>query len=201
MIQHIYYDPLDTLILTILSQNTNDKNRDLAYANLIEKYRSWDKVAAAPLQKIASLIKVGGLSNQKSKTIKSTLAWIKHINKKLELNFLCPMDTAEATRLLTSQKGIGIKTAYVTLLFGCSKKVFPVDTHILRISKRLGLIPEKTTLEKAHMLLNKIIPKDQCYSLHLNLIAHGKNICQARKPKCDRCKIRKYCRFVTKVCS
>ena len=141
------------------------------------------------------------ISNQKSKAIKSALAWIKHKNIKFNLDFICRNNIAKATKLLTSQKGIGIKTAYVTLLFGCKKKVFPVDTHILRISKRLGIIPEKTTLDKAHVLLNKIVPKGLCYSLHLNMIVHGKNICQARRPKCQQCKIRKYCRFATLACS
>lgn len=186
-------EPLGTLIHTILSQNTNDTNSERAFNNLIEKYPTWEDVLSADVKELAETIRIGGLAGQKSVRIKQVLKWLKDNYGKLNLDFICDMDTADAIQLLTSLKGIGLKTANVLLCFACGKETFPVDTHILRISKRLALVPEKASSEMAHEIMGQIYPKGKAYSLHVNMINFGRTICHARKPKCRECPLINYC--------
>ena len=146
-------DVLECLILTILSQNTTDVNRDKGYAKLKERFSTWEDVLQADVKAIEAAIKIAGLGNQKSHTIKNFLTWLKAEHGELSLAFIHDMETEAALELLCQHKGIGIKTASVTLSFACGREVFPVDTHILRISKRLGLIPPNCSAEKAHQVL------------------------------------------------
>jgi len=186
-------EPLGTLIHTILSQNTNDTNSERAFNNLIEKYPTWEDVLSADVKELAETIRIGGLAGQKSVRIKQVLKWLKDNYGKLNLDFILEMDTTDAIQLLTSLKGIGLKTANVLLCFACGKETFPVDTHILRISKRLALVPEKASSEMAHEIMGQIYPKGKAYSLHVNMINFGRTICHARKPKCRECPLINYC--------
>ena len=188
-------DVLECLILTILSQNTTDVNRDKGYAKLIEKFPTWEDVLQADVKAIEAAIKIAGLGNQKSHTIKNFLTWLKTEHGELSLEFIHDMGTEAALELLCQHKGIGIKTASVTLSFACGREVFPVDTHILRISKRLGLIPPNCSAEKAHQELPPIIPAGKAYPFHMNLIYFGRRICDARKPLCERCPLTEQCLY------
>ena len=188
-------DVLECLILTILSQNTTDVNRDKGYAKLKERFPTWEDVLQADVKAIEAAIKIAGLGNQKSHTIKNFLTWLKAEHGELSLAFIHDMETAAALELLCQHKGIGIKTASVTLSFACGREVFPVDTHILRISKRLGLIPPNCSAEKAHQVLLPIVPAGKAYPFHMNLIYFGRRICDARKPLCERCPLTEHCLY------
>lgn len=188
-------DVLECLILTILSQNTTDVNRDKGYAELKERYPTWEDVLDADVKAIEAAIRLAGLGKQKSQTIKNFLTWLNAEYGELSLEFLHDIDTEQALELLCQHKGIGIKTASVTLSFACGREVFPVDTHILRISKRLGLIPLNCSAEKAHQLLPPIVPNGKAYPFHMNLIYFGRRICNARKPLCERCPLTQHCLY------
>ena len=188
-------DVLECLILTILSQNTTDVNRDKGYAKLKERYPTWEDVLQLDTQAIEATIKIAGLGKQKSHTIKNFLSWLKTEHGELSLEFIHDMETEKALELLCQHKGIGIKTASVTLSFACGREVFPVDTHILRISKRLELIPSNCSAEKAHQVLLPIVPDGKAYPFHMNLIYFGRQICNARKPLCERCPLTHHCLY------
>ena len=188
-------DVLECLILTILSQNTTDVNRDRGYAELKDRFPTWEAVLHADVQAIAAAIRLAGLGNQKSRTLKNFLSWLKAEHGELSLEFIHDMETEAALELLCQHKGIGIKTASVTLSFACGREVFPVDTHILRISKRLGLIPSNCSAEKAHQVLLPIVPEGKAYPFHMNLIYFGRQICDARKPLCERCPLTQHCLY------
>ncbi len=188
-------DPLGTLIGTILSQNTSDTNSHRAYASLRERFPEWEDMLEADVEDIADAIRVGGLANQKAIRIKEILGWIKGTYGKLSLDFVCDMDTEEVIRTFTGLKGIGLKTVNVMLLFACGRDVFPVDTHIHRVSGRLGLIPPKTPPEKAHELMARMVPEGKSYSLHLNMIKFGRTVCGAQNPKCHICPLFNECTY------
>ena len=188
-------DVLACLILTILSQNTTDVNRDKGYAELKARFPTWEDVLHADVTAIATAIRLAGLGNQKSRTIKNFLSWLKTEHGELSLEFIHNMETEAALELLCQHKGIGIKTACVTLSFACGREVFPVDTHILRISKRLGLVPANCSAEKAHQVLPPIVPEGKAYPFHMNLIYFGRQICDARKPLCERCPLTQHCLY------
>ena len=188
-------DVLECLILTILSQNTTDVNRDKGYAELKDRLPTWEDVLRADLKTIESAIRLAGLGKQKSQTIKNFLSWLQTEHGELSLEFMHDMETEAALELLCQHKGIGIKTACVTLSFACGREVFPVDTHILRISKRLGLIPSNCSAEKAHQMLPPIVPAGKAYPFHMNLIYFGRQICNARKPLCERCPLTQHCLY------
>ncbi len=192
-------EPLDCLIRTILSQNTNDVNRDRAYDNLCSRFPTWEDVMTADVMAIEEAIRVGGLSRQKSERIKNFLVQLHAERGGLSLDFMRELETNEAVEFLCQYKGIGIKTAYVTLAFALGREVFPVDTHILRISKRLGFIPDNCTAEKAHELMAPLIPAGKSFSFHTNLITFGRNICHARNPKCSECPITEYCLYFARI--
>ena len=188
-------DVLECLILTILSQNTTDVSRDKGYIQLKEKFPTWEEVLEADVKDVESSIKIVGLGNQKATTIKNFLTWLKAEYGELSLEFIHEMKTEDALEFLCQHKGIGIKTASVTLSFACGREVFPVDTHILRISKRLELIPQNCSADKAHYELPKIVPNGKSYPFHMNLIYFGRQICNARKPLCEQCPLTEHCLY------
>ena len=188
-------DALETLIRTVLSQNTNDTNRDRAYGALRARFPTWEDVMNADPKDLADAIRVGGLANQKSVRIRDILRWIKARYGALDLDYVCDMPTSEVIDTLCQQKGVGIKTVSVMLMFACGRDIFPVDTHIHRISKRLGLIPATCTAEKAHQVMADLIPPGKAYSFHLNLLKFGRRICHARNPECERCPLWDVCLF------
>ena len=142
---------------------------------------------------IEQAIRPGGLGKQKSLRIKEILLWIHRTFGKLNIDFLCQMQPQQAIDLFCTQKGIGIKTITVVLLFSCGVDVFPVDTHVHRICRRLGLVPEKTSAEKTYWLMQDYIPNGKSYSFHVNLLKLGRTICLARNPQCEECPLSKYC--------
>lgn len=182
--------PLDTLIRTVLSQNTNDKNRDKAWKGLTKEFSSHEEIARAPAEEIASSIRPGGLQGQKAKTIKGILKDLENEHGEIELDYLDGLPVDEALSELKKFDGVGNKTAGVVLLFAFGKPYFPVDTHIRRVTSRLGLVRDG---EEAHRTLNQLIPDDLKYQLHLHLIRHGRETCKAREPKCRECVLRERC--------
>ncbi len=180
-------DPLDVLIETILSQNTNDQNRNRAYRRLKSRFPRWEDALQGKTRSILVAIRPGGLAEQKAKRIHEILHWIKRREGKLSLLFLRGMGDEEVRETIGGLKGIGPKTLHCLLLFGLGKEAFPVDTHILRIGKRLGFIPEGMDAEGAHPWMAHLVPKGKCLSLHLNLIRFGREVCKARKPSCNAC--------------
>jgi len=191
-------DLLEVLILTILSQNTNDLNRDRAMENLKKHFPTWESVAKADRKKVEDAIRVGGLAHQKSARIQDVLLWVKKTFGRYSLEGLDKIPTSEARDMLMNLKGVGPKTAAIVLLFGLGRPLFPVDTHIHRVTTRLGLLPEGATAEKAHELLGALFPQKRYYSSHLNIIQHGKTICKARKPVCNSCVLIKTCHWPEK---
>src|SRR4051812_46552599 len=192
-------DPLDMLIKIILSQATSDTNSHRTFAALKKRFPSWDAALRAREQSIADTIRSGGLANQKAAVIKSVLRQIKTEHGTLDLSFLHDVSSEEATRYLSQFRGIGPKTIACTLLFACRKEVFPLDTHIFRILRRIGLIPQKCTDARAHEMMNKIVPQGKFYSFHVNLIRHGRTLCRPRDPLCERCPVVEYCDYGQKV--
>lgn len=197
-------DPLDSLIGTVLSQNTTDVNSHRAFERLKERFPTWDEVLAARPGRIATAIRSGGLGEIKSRRIKQILREIERERGKLDLSFLRRMPVPEARDYLAGLPGVGPKTAACVLLFSLGKPAFPVDTHVLRVSKRLGLLPPKTTMERAHevfeAMLNSAGPgrKDKwragdMLALHLGLVRHGREICSARRPRCEVCPLLDLC--------
>jgi endonuclease-3 len=187
------HEPLSVLISAILSQNTSDVNRDQAWRRLKERFPTWESLLAADSAEIAEAIRPGGLANIKAPRIKKILRTIKQERGELTLDFLAEMDVDEAKRWLTSLNGVGPKTAAIVLLFSLGKPAFPVDTHVHRVSRRLGLIGLKTTREQAHHTLETLLPPEIYYTFHLNLIAHGREICQAQQPRCATCILQEHC--------
>lgn len=188
-------DILDALIETLLSQSTTDHNRDLAFSALKRRFGGWEEVAAARAGTLARVIRPAGLGNQKAGRILQFLRWLKRERGELSLEFLHQTPDAEAAALLTRHKGIGVKTAYVTLMKASSRDLFPVDVHIHRIARRLGLIGPRTTPEKAHGELGPLAPKGRAHELHMNLLAFGRTVCTARNPRCGECGLRRHCAF------
>ncbi|MDX1615076.1 MAG: endonuclease III [Candidatus Promineifilaceae bacterium] len=187
--------PVDELVSTILSQNTNDTNRDRAFERLQKRFSDWEAVLAAPEDEIVEAIRPAGLANQKAPRIHGALEQILEERGEISLDFLAEMPLNEAREWLTDIKGVGPKTAAIVLLFAFNRPVFPVDTHVHRVSRRLGLIADSLSAEKAHQALADLAEPDHYYSLHLNLIRHGREICTARKPKCERCFLSAHCRY------
>jgi len=187
-------EPVGELVRTILSQNTTDTNSLRAYANLIEKYKTWNDVLAANEADIAETIRSGGLANIKAKKIKSSLAEIQRRQGKIDLEFLSSMDLTAAEEYLVSLDGVGPKTAACVLIFSFNLPIMPVDTHIHRLSNRLGLVSTKNPT-KTHEEMKHLIPKEHIYSFHINLIEHGRKVCKASKPHCENCFLAEVCAY------
>ena len=187
--------PVDELVSTILSQNTNDTNRDRAFESLCRYFPTWEAVRDAEPASIVAAIRSAGLANQKGPRIQQVLREITLERGLLDLAFLSGLPLEEARAWLMKFKGVGPKTAAIVLLFSLGRPAFPVDTHIYRVTGRVGLRPEKMTVEEAHIHLEKLFPPETYYAAHLNIIRLGREICTARKPACERCPIRGLCNY------
>ena len=188
-------DPLDNLIETVLSQNTNDQNRDRAYRRLKSRFPRWEDVLEGKTRSVVSAIRQGGLAEQKARRIRGILHWIKERGGRLSLFFLEKMDDEEIKKTMGGLKGIGPKTLHCLLLFGLGREAFPVDTHVLRTGKRLGFIPKRMDAEKAHQWMAPLVPKGKSLSLHLNLIRFGRSVCKAKNPLCNACFVSGRCLY------
>lgn len=187
---------VDELVSTILSQNTNDTNRDAAFEGLKAAFPDWESVMCANTDEVIAAIRTAGLANQKGPRIQNALREIaQHTNGALDLDFLNDMPVDQAREWLMTVKGVGPKTAAIVLLFSLGIPAFPVDTHIYRVTGRIGLRPESLSVEKTHDYLEERIPDEAYYDLHLNLIHLGREVCGARKWHCYRCPIEDLCGF------
>lgn len=191
--QHL--PPVDELISTILSQNTSDINRDKAFYALKDTYPEWKMVMGAPESDIRDVIRPAGLANRKAPRIQSALNVIYESQNDLTLDFLADMPLDDAKKWLTDLDGVGPKTAAIVLLFSFNRPAMPVDTHVHRVTGRLGLIEAGTSAEKAHVILEEIVDQDAYYSFHLNVIRLGREVCAARKPRCAICPLQNYCDY------
>jgi endonuclease-3 len=194
-------EPLDVLISAILSQNTSDVNRDQAWERLKDRFPTWESVLAADTTELAEAIRPGGLANIKAPRIQEALRVVKQEEGEFSLDFLAEMEVDKARRWLTSLNGVGPKTAAIVLLFSLGKPAFPVDTHVHRVSRRLGLIGPKTSREQAHEVLEELLPPEIYYTFHLNLIAHGREVCKSQQPRCVTCVLRERCDYYQTICA
>ncbi|MBN1417711.1 MAG: endonuclease III [Planctomycetes bacterium] len=185
--------PLDELIWTLLSQSTTDRQCEEAFRSLRRRFPTWEDALCARPAQIAVAIRAAGLARQRSRRILDILRWVKRRFGALDLGFLRGMEPDEAARLLMERPGVGRKTAYVVLLFACGMEVFPVDTHILRISRRRGWIPPRAGADAAHRILGGAVPPGMARSLHLNLIGFGRRVCRAQRPTCEACFLARSC--------
>ena len=190
-----HLDPVSELISTILSQNTNDVNRDVAFGRLRARLPAWEQVRDADMGTVIEAIRPAGLANQKGPRIQEALRFITREQGELSLDFLADRPVEEAKAWLSSIKGVGPKTAAIVLLFSLGRPAFPVDTHVHRVTKRLGLIGPHVSREKAHDELELLLPPEHYYAFHLNVIRHGRRVCTSRKPGCHACFLRDLCDF------
>ena len=198
----VWREPLpaiDELVSTILSQNTNDVNRDRAFQSLRQRFPSWQDVMNAPDEEIIDAVRIAGLGNQKGPRIKAVLNQIHEETGSLDLSFLADLPIEDARNWLLRFKGVGRKTAAIVLQFALGRPAFPVDTHIYRVSGRLGLRPAGMDVEKTHMLMEDLIDPADYYNGHLNLIRLGREFCHPRKPDCPACPVREFCSFPDKT--
>jgi len=191
------HDPIENLVLTILSQNTNDKNRDRAFESLMTRFETLESVRTSLLEDIASAIQIGGLHQQKARSIKEALNRIVKTCGRLDLEFLNDFTLKDALHWLLELPGVGPKTAAIVLLFSFDRPVFPADTHIRRVMSRLGLISERGD---PHPRLNELLPSDPILmqQLHLLTIRLGREICHPRKPECEQCPLQLECAWTQK---
>ena len=191
--------PLDGLVLTILSQATNDRNSGRAFARLKERFETWDALLDAPTEELEEAIKLGGLARNKSRTIRKVLETLRASSGGLPptcrdpLLRLAEFPLDEAMVELTSLPGVGIKTAACVLMFCLGRPVMPVDTHVHRLAGRLGLVRQEATADQSHLVLMAITPEELVYPFHIWLIAHGREVCRARAPGCDACGLSDLC--------
>jgi len=191
--QHL--PPVDELVSTILSQSTSDTNRDKGFYALKARYPDWESVMNAPEAEVIATIRPAGLANQKGPRIQNALRYVMADRGEITLDFLDALSLDEAKSWLTAIKGVGPKTAAIILLFAFNRPAFPVDTHVHRLTRRLGLIGSKVSADKAHPILENIGDPDTFYPFHLNIIRHGREVCIARKPKCEICPLQTYCDY------
>lgn len=190
-----HLDPVSELVSTILSQNTNDVNRDVAFDRLRARLPAWEQVRDADEAVVIDAIRPAGLANQKGPRIQQALRFITEERGELDLDFLAEWPVEESKAWLTSIKGVGPKTAAIVLLFSLNRPAFPVDTHVHRVTKRLGLIGPRTSREKAHDDLEGLVAPADYYAFHLNVIRHGRQVCASRKPRCEVCDLQDLCDY------
>jgi endonuclease-3 len=194
----IWRNPLpaiDELVSTILSQNTNDNNRDRAFNSLRARFATWEEVRDADPVDVIAAIRSAGLANQKGPRIQQVLRSITEERGNLDLSFLADLSVEEARSWLMRFNGVGPKTAAIVLCFSLGKNAFPVDTHIYRVTGRIGLRPERMTVEQAQPHLEGLFPPETYYPAHLNIIRLGREICTARRPFCEKCPIVDLCDY------
>ena len=186
-------DPLSELIAALLSQNTSDANSIRAFENLVTTFGTWEKVAKAEVGKISEAIASGGLNRVKAPRIKAILQRVDKEKGSLDLGFLKKMPLEEARSWLESLPGVGPKTAACVLLFSLGRPALPVDTHVYRVSRRLGLIDAKASPDNAHRMLGKMVAPDDVYEFHMNMVRHGRKVCRSQSPLCGGCLLKKGC--------
>jgi endonuclease-3 len=189
---HQSNEGLDELVQTILSQSTTDTNSGRAFANLQQRYFSWDDVRNAPFDELVEVIRVAGLARNKAKHIQKLLEYLFHTTGRYSIDHLTEMSTDDAFKWLVSIPGVGPKTAACTLMFAYGMPFMPVDTHVGRVSARLGIV-DTTNAEKAHHILHQSIPNHEKYAYHVHLIHLGRQICHARTPHCHQCPLADIC--------
>jgi endonuclease-3 len=187
--------PLDELIDCILSQSTTDANRDRAFDALKARFATWADVRDAPLDEVIEAIRPAGLANQKGPRIQNVLRTISAERGELSLDCLADLPLEDARRWLVSLEGVGPKTAAIVLCFAFNRPAFPVDTHVHRVGQRIGFLPTGISADKAHPVMEAIVPPEDYYAFHLNLIRHGREICKARRPECERCPLTAHCDY------
>lgn len=187
--------PLDELVSTILSQNTNDDNRDAAFDRLRARFPTWEQVRDAAPEEIVDAIRVAGLANQKGPRIQGALRKITEERGSLDLTFLRSWEPERVREWLLGFRGVGPKTAAIVMQFSLDMPAFPVDTHIHRVSGRIGLRPEGLDPAKTQAVLAGLLPPDSYYAAHLNIIRHGREVCKARRPRCEVCVISDLCQY------
>ena len=187
--------PLSELISTILSQNTNDRNRDRAFRCLQATFPTWEEVRDADIEKVVDAIRSAGLGNQKGKRIQALLRDITDQRGRLDLDFLKAIPRSEALAWLKQFKGVGPKTAAIVLQFSLGIPAMPVDTHIYRVTGRVGLRPARMTVEQTHAQLESLLPPQAYPAAHLNLIRLGREICHPRRPDCPACPLNNLCEY------
>jgi endonuclease III len=192
-------NPLDQLVETILSQNTTDKNSHRAYLSLRKDFPTWSAVAKASAFAIAARIRQGGLAHIKAPRIKRALQIIRKREGRLSLARLTRMNEGDANEYLTSLPGVGVKTANCVLLFSLRRPVMPVDTHVDRVTRRLGWIDKRTSIERAGATIQKYVPPELMLAVHVYLVWHGRRVCKAGRPRCSACVIRAHCKFYRRV--
>jgi endonuclease-3 len=186
-------NPLHVLIRTLLSQNTTAANSARAYASLRRRFPAWADVRRASVREVAAALRPGGLADIKAVWIKAILEEIWEQQGHFNLSFLRDLSDAEASAYLGRFRGIGSKTVACVLLFGLGRSAFPVDTHVFRVCRRLGLLDGVRTPERAQALLTDRVPAEACHALHLHLVEHGRRVCTARRPDCDACVLARLC--------
>lgn len=191
--------PIDELVSTILSQNTNDVNRDRAFHALRQRFPTWDEVRQAPEEEIIDAVRIAGLANQKGPRIKQVLNQIQAELGALDLSFLSDIPLEDARAWLLRFNGVGPKTAAIVLQFSLGRPAFPVDTHVYRVTGRLGVRPLNLNVEKTHQLMEELIDPADYFAGHLNLIRLGREICHPRKPECPRCPVNQLCDYTDKT--
>ena len=186
-------DPVSELVFTILTQNTSDGNAFRAYEQLMRRFDTWEAIADGNPEEITDAIAIGGLSKVKGPRIKKVLEHIREAWGRIDLIRVGDMPLEDAKAWLAGLGGVGPKTAACVLLFSFGLPAMPVDTHVFRVAKRLGLIDERLSVEAAHEALETAVAADEVYALHVNLIEHGRRICQARRPRCEDCALADIC--------
>lgn len=189
-------DPVHELVLTILSQNTSDTNRDAAYAGLRARFGSWSEVRDAPTAEVEAAIMRGGLAPTKAPRIQSVL---RELGDPIDLEWLREASRDDALEFLTGLPGVGRKTAACVMLFALGRPEIPVDTHVHRVGARLGLFDPRASSEEAHDEMLAITPPEDAYELHMNLIAHGRRLCRPARPRCGECALRRICKYPLKA--
>ncbi|MGB9299612.1 MAG: endonuclease III [Anaerolineae bacterium] len=193
-----HHDAVSELVRTILSQNTSDVNSDRAFARLQSRFATWEQLLLAGAEEIVEAIQPGGLAWIKAPRIQKALQAILKERGELSLDFLKDMDIQEASAWLVSLEGVGPKTAACVLLFALGRPALPVDTHVLRVSRRLGLIGPRDSAEKAHIVLGDLLPDEAVYDFHVNMVTHGRQVCRAQRPRCDACCLAPLCDYLHK---
>jgi endonuclease-3 len=186
---------IDEVVATVLSQHTSDTNSERAFAQLKERFSSWEQLAAAPAAQVADAIRCGGIADQKARRIQQILAAISEREGRIDLSRLYDLDDVAVRAYLESLPGVGPKTAACVLTFAMGRAAFPVDTHVHRVATRLGWLPPKTAADRAHRLLGAMVPAGIRYDLHLALIRHGRTVCRAQRPRCGACILNELCAY------
>lgn len=186
-------DPLEELVFTVLSQNTSDANSSRAYASLRERFPSWEELAAARPEEVAEAIRVGGLARIKAPRILAILGEVRRREGRLDLSWMRRATDEEVRAYLSSLPGVGPKTVAVVLAFSLRRAAIPVDTHVHRVSRRLGLVPPRASAEAAHRILEELVPPELRVELHVGLIRLGREVCVARRPRCEACPLADLC--------